>query len=131
MPQIWSNIYDTEVVEKVTSRDSHLEMKNARIVLLEALVPGNHSVKQLFTQGEGGNGCQKPTVSCEESEETTTDRARPSRVPALQSLCLLKTILQHIATQFLKGLRINNRNACVTVREADDEMGLVRATLSA
>lgn len=60
------------MVAKVTSKAYYLEMENACIVLLEALVPGNHSVKQLFTQGEGGNGCQKPTVTCKESEETLT-----------------------------------------------------------
>ena len=88
MPQIRSNIYDTKVVTKVTSKDSHLEMKNASIVLLEALVSRNHSIKQLFIQGEGGNGCQKPTVSCKESEEAMTDQARPSLSPSLQRICV-------------------------------------------
>lgn len=83
-----STIYDTKVVTKVTSKDSHLEMKNASIVLLEALVSRNHSIKQLFIQGEGGNGCQKPTVSCKESEEAMTDQARPSLSPSLQRICV-------------------------------------------
>lgn len=81
MPQIWCNTYDTKAVAKITRKDSHLEMKNARIVLLEALVPGNHSVKQLFIQGERGNGCQKPTVSWKESEEAMTDGAGALAIP--------------------------------------------------
>ncbi|KAL0609412.1 hypothetical protein AAY473_021700 [Plecturocebus cupreus] len=39
-------------------------MKDSRVVLLKVLVPGDHPVKQLFIQGQGGNGGQKPAVTC-------------------------------------------------------------------
>ena len=53
-------------------------MKYSRVVLLEALVPGDHAVQQLSVQGEGGNSRQKPAVTCVGSRGTHTRQARPA-----------------------------------------------------
>lgn len=41
-----------------------LEMKDAGVVLREALVRGDHSVQQLFVDGQAGDGGQQPAVPC-------------------------------------------------------------------
>jgi hypothetical protein len=51
-------------VIKTINKTQYLKMKDARIVLLEVLVPGHHPVKQLLIQSKGGNGCQEPAVTC-------------------------------------------------------------------
>lgn len=53
-------------------------MKDSCIVLLEALVPGNHAVQQLSVQGEGGNGRQQPAVTCAGSRAIHTGQGGPA-----------------------------------------------------
>lgn len=42
----------------------NLEMKDAGVVLREALVRGDHSVQQLLVDGQAGDGGQQPAVPC-------------------------------------------------------------------
>lgn len=42
---------------------AHLEVKDASIVLLEALSMGHHTVQELLVEREGANGSQQPAVA--------------------------------------------------------------------
>lgn len=62
-------------------------MKDPRVVLLEILVSGDNAVKQLFVQGEGGQGRQEPAVTC------AVTRGRWSGRPAGSLPSLTLTVL--------------------------------------
>ena len=55
---------------------SYLEAEDPRVVLLEALVQGDDSSQDFFIQGEGGNGCQQPAVTCEHGVRSSHQRGR-------------------------------------------------------
>lgn len=42
----------------------NLEVKDAGVVFCEALVRRDHSVQQLFVDGQTGDGGQQPAVPC-------------------------------------------------------------------
>lgn len=53
--------------EQLGPTTSYLEVEDPCIVFLEALVKGDNSSQDFFIQGEGGDGCQQPAVTCEHS----------------------------------------------------------------
>lgn len=42
---------------------AHLEVKDASIILLEALSMGHHAVQELLVEREGADGSQQPAVT--------------------------------------------------------------------
>ena len=65
-------------MSRAVSKAGYWKVKDHPVVLLEALVPADPAVKQLFIQGEGGNGRQQPAVTCTMSWGTHTGQARPA-----------------------------------------------------
>lgn len=46
----------------------YLKVEDSSVVILEGLSMWDNSVEQLVVQGEGGDGCQEPAVSCQSEE---------------------------------------------------------------
>lgn len=47
------------------SRGAHLEVEDASISVVKVLVRGHDSGQSIFLEGQGSNGRQEPTITCD------------------------------------------------------------------
>lgn len=55
----------------------YLEVKDASVVVTEALVGGNDSSHHILVEGQRGDGCQQPTVAWTDRKTIKTDSLLP------------------------------------------------------